>query len=131
VRESTGTEKEIEAKRFLKEREGRTAMGQPMLRRADRIPYDEVANDLRQYYQTTGARHLEEAEYRLKHLDAFFAGWRVSTIGPAEITDYVAMRQRAGALNSPINRDLAVLNRMLRLAYEHGHNFGHSRSIRA
>jgi hypothetical protein len=74
VRESTGTEKETEAKRFLKDREGRTAMGQPMLRRADRIPYDEVANDLRQYYQTTGARHLEEAEYRLRHLDAFFAG---------------------------------------------------------
>jgi integrase len=118
MRESTGTEKETEAKRFLKEREGRMAMGQPMLRRADRIPYDEVARDLRQYYQTTGSRHLGEAEYRLKHLDAFFAGRRVATIGPAEITDYVAMRQRAGASNSTINRDLAVLNRMLRLAYE-------------
>jgi integrase len=119
TRESTGTEKETEAKRFLKEREGRVAMGQPMLRRADRIPYEEVANDLRQYYQTTGSRRLEEAEYRLKHLDAFFAGRRVIAIGPAEITDYVAMRQRAGASNSTINRDLAVLNRMLRLAYEH------------
>jgi integrase len=43
----------------------------------------------------------------------------MSTIGPAEIIDYVAMRQRAGASNSTINRDLAVLNRMLRLAYEH------------
>jgi hypothetical protein len=119
MRESTGTEKETEARRFLKEREGRVAMGQPMLRRADRIPYEEVARDLRQHYQTTGSRNLEEAEYRLKHLDAFFAGRRVSTIGPAEITDYVAMRQRAGASNSTINRDLAVLNRMLRLAYEH------------
>jgi integrase len=119
MRESTGTEKETEAKRFLKEREGRIAMGQPMLRRADRIPYEEVARDLRQYYQTTGSRNLEDAEYRLKHLDGFFAGRRVSTIGPAEITEYVVTRQRAGASNSTINRDLAVLNRMLRLAYEH------------
>jgi integrase len=119
VRESAGTEKETEAKRFLKEREGRIVMGQPMLRRADRIPCEEVARDLRQFYQTTGSRHLEEAEYRLRHLDAFFGGRRVATIGPAEITDYVAMRQREGASNSTINRDLAVLNRMLRLAYEH------------
>jgi hypothetical protein len=119
VRESTGTEKETEAKRFLKAREGRVATGQPILQRADRIGYEEVAQDLRQYYRTTGARHLAEVEYRLKHLDAFFAGRRMSTIGPAEIIDYVAMRQRAGASNSTINRDLAVLNRMLRLAYEH------------
>ena len=109
MRESTGTQKETEAKRFLKEREGRVAMGQPMLRRADRIPYEEVAKDLRHYYQTTGSRHLGEAEHRLKHLDGFFAGRRVATIGPAEITEYVAMRQQAGASNSTINRDLAVL----------------------
>jgi len=36
IRESTGTEKETGAKRFLKVREGRVAMGQPILRRADR-----------------------------------------------------------------------------------------------
>jgi integrase len=119
VRESTGTAKESEAKRLLKAREGQVAMGQPMLRRADRILYDEVAGDLRHYYQTTGSRRVKEAAYRLKHLDAFFAGRRVASIGPAEVTEYAVRRQRAGASNSTINRDLAVLNRMLRLAYEH------------
>jgi integrase len=118
-RESTGTEKETEARRFMKEREGRVATGQPILRRADRISYEEVAQDLRQHYQTTGSRNVKEAEYRLKHLDGFFAGRRVSSMGPTEVTTYVAMRQREGASNSTINRDLAVLNRMLRLAYEH------------
>jgi hypothetical protein len=93
MRESTGTEKETEARRFLKEREGRVAMGQPILRRGDRILDEEVAQDLRQYYQTIGSRALKEAEYRLKHLEAFFGGRRVSTIGPAEITNYVAMHQ--------------------------------------
>jgi hypothetical protein len=85
-RESTGTEKETEARRFLKEREGRVATGQPILRRADRISYEEVAQDLRQHYQITGLRDLEEAEDRLKHLDAFFDGKRIATIGPADIT---------------------------------------------
>ena len=36
VRESTGSEKESDAKRFLKEREGRVAAGQPVQPRVDR-----------------------------------------------------------------------------------------------
>jgi hypothetical protein len=61
----------------------------------------------------------EEAEDRLKPLDAFLAGKRIATIGSVDITAYIAKRQGEGASNSTINRDLAVLNRMMRLAYEH------------
>jgi integrase len=118
VRESTGTEKETEARRMLREREGRVAMGHPMLRRVDRIGYEEAAQDLRQHYQTTGSRDLGEAEHRLKHLDAFFAGGRIAAISPADITAYVAKRQGERASNGTINRELAVLNKMMRLAYE-------------
>jgi hypothetical protein len=59
IRESTGTEKETEARRVLKEREGRVAIGQPILRRADRIGYEEVAEELRQHYQITRSRDLQ------------------------------------------------------------------------
>jgi integrase len=118
IRESTDTEKETEARRILKEREGRVAMGQPALRRVDHISYGEAAQDLRRHYQTTGSRDLEEAEYRLGHLDAFFAGKRIVAISPADITVYVATRQGERASNGTINRELAVLNKMLRLAYE-------------
>jgi len=117
-RESTGTTKETEAKRFLKEREGRVATGQTILQRADRIVYEEVAQDLRQYYQTTGSRNLEEAEYRLKHLDRFFTGKRISAIGPDSITSYVVHRRGKGASNATINREMATLSKMLRLAHE-------------
>jgi integrase len=118
IRESTGMEKETEARRILKEREGRVAIGQPILRRVDHISYEEAAQDLRQHYQTTGSRDLEEAEHRLGHLDAFFAGKRIVAISPADITAYVATRQGERASNGTINRELAVLNKMLRLAYE-------------
>ena len=118
IRESTAITKETEAKRFLKEREGRVATGQPVLRRADRISYEEVAKDLREHYQTTGSRNLEEAEYRLKHLDGFFAGQRIAAINPARITAYVAKRQEEGAANATINRELETLGKMLKLAYE-------------
>jgi integrase len=119
VRESTGTEKEKAARDYLKAREGRVATGQPILPRVDRIRYDEIAKDLRQHYATTKCRNEDEAEGRLAHLDRFFTGRRVAGIGPAEATDYVLKRQGQGAANGTINRELAVLGRMLRLAYEH------------
>ncbi len=54
------------------------------------------------------------------HLDRFFAGRRLVNIGPSEITAYVVERQAKEGSNGTINRELAVLNRMLRLAYENG-----------
>jgi len=118
TRESTGSRTEKEALRFLKQREGSVALGVPLMPRADRTRYEEAAHDLRQYYVTTGSRDLKEAGTRLKHLDPFFAGRRLSTIGASVITDYIAMRQAEGAANGTINRELATLSRMLRLAYE-------------
>jgi hypothetical protein len=94
--------------------------GQPILRRVNRITYEEVAHDLRVHYRTTRSRTLEEADYRLNHLNSAFAGKRLAAIGSAEITAYVSKRQTEGAANATINRELATLSRMLRLAYENG-----------
>ncbi len=120
TRESTETEKETEARRFLKDREGKAATGQPVLPRLNRILYEETAEDLRRHYQTTGERDQEEAEGRLAHLDAFFHSKRIASIGPADVTRYIAARQVEGAANGTVNRELAVLGRMLRLAYDNG-----------
>jgi len=119
VRESTGTEKETEAKRFLDGRRGRVATGQAILPRVDRIRYDELATDLRQHYETTGRRNVKEAGRRFKHLDPFFTGRRAATIDGALATAYIEHRQRQKAANGSINRELAVLIRALRLGYEH------------
>jgi hypothetical protein len=85
-----------------KEREGRVATGQPILQRADRISYEEVAQDLREHYQAMGVRNLEEVEHRLKHLDAFFANKRVVAIGSADIIAYTAKRQGERASNGTL-----------------------------
>jgi len=120
IRESTGTRKETEAKRFLKEREGRVATGQPILPRADRITYQELAADLRQHYEATGQRNLKEAATRLNPLDAFFRQYHVVNITPTEITKYVTWRHEQEISNSTINRELAVLTKMFKLGYERG-----------
>lgn len=118
IRESTGTEKETEARRFVKDREGKAATGQPLLPRLNRILYEEAAADLRTYYQTTGARNMREAEKRLKHLDRYFSNRRLSAIGPADVDRYTASRKAEGAANGTVNRELTVLGRMLKLACE-------------
>jgi integrase len=120
IRESAGTEKETEARRFLKLREGRVASGAPMLPRADRINYDELATDLRRHYQTTGARNLRDADQRLKPLAKFFAGRRVVSISGALAQEYVQSRQAAGLMNGTINRELSILGTMLRHGYANG-----------
>ena len=120
VRESTETEKETAARQKLKTQEGKAATGQPILPRVDRILYDEAAADLRTHYKTTGNRDLVEAEKRLKHLDGFFRSWRISRIGPDDATQYIATRQVEKAANGTINRELAIVGRMLKLTYENG-----------
>jgi hypothetical protein len=120
IRESTKTEKESEAKRFLKEREGRVAMGQPVLPRIDRIRYDAISNDLWEHYETSGNRGLVEVAARFKPLNQFFHNKRVVAITATETTKYIAWRQAQGVANGTINRELSILGTMLRLAYERG-----------
>ncbi len=118
VRESTHTDKEHEAQRGLNSIMGRLADGKPVLPRADRIRYDEIADDLRRHYQTSGERDLKEADTRLDALKVFFTGRRVVSIDAADAERYVRARQPAGVANSTINRELAMLTKMLRFAYE-------------
>ena len=59
VRESTGTDKVLEAKKMLKERDWKAVTGQPIIMRADRIRYETIAEDLRRHYETSGDRNLK------------------------------------------------------------------------
>ena len=122
VRESTGTDDKDAAKRLLKARDGAAATGQPVVPRVDRVRYDEVNRDLRRHYETVRGDHAVPgwAREAMKPLDAFFAGRRLVAITPTLVTDYAHQRRTGGAANGTVNRELAVLGRMLRLAYEHG-----------
>jgi len=43
------------------------------------------------------------------HLEPFFGGFFASRIGTDKLQEYIAERQEAGAKNSTINRELAIL----------------------
>jgi integrase len=108
------------AKRLLKGYEARVTLKEPVVVRSARVTYDELRADLVEHYQATGARDLEETGGRLKHLDRAFRGARASLITAAAITRYIVQRQGEEAANGTINREVAVLLRMLRLGLERG-----------
>ncbi|MGH7321634.1 MAG: glycosyltransferase [Candidatus Rokuibacteriota bacterium] len=90
IRESTGMEKETEAKRFLKLREGAVASGAPIPPRVDRVLYEELADDLLTFYRTTGRwKNLADVEHRLAHLGAFFEGYRAGAITRGHVFGHV------------------------------------------
>jgi integrase len=117
VRESARTEKKAEALRLLAIRTGAAAKGEAIAPKMDRTRYEEARADLVAHYETTKCRDLTEATKRLKHLDPFFTGRRIATIGPALVTQYVQQRQAEDAANGTVNRETSMLSKMLRLAY--------------
>ncbi len=120
VRESTKTDKEKQAERLLKAREGRAAIGQPILPRVDRTRVEELLNDLRAHYETTGQRTLREVNTRLTPLKSFFTGYRASVVSGTTLTEYIQRRQVATVANGTINRELSLLGTAFRLGVEHG-----------
>jgi integrase len=119
VRLSSESDDADAARQLLKEKVARVTLGEPLVVRSARVTYDELRKGLVAHYEATGSRDLDEAGWRLKHLDSAFRGVRASRITGLAITEYIVQRQRAGAANGTINREVAVLLRMLRLGLEH------------
>lgn len=116
IRESTGTAKETEARRFLKLREGQIAQGKRVMPRTERLRFEELAGDFLTDYRVNEKRSLDKAERSVKHLLGTFAGWRAVDLTTADAQRYIEQRQAEGASNATINRELAALKRMFNLA---------------
>ena len=118
IRESTGTDKETEAKRFLKLREGDVASGRLIIPRVEKVKFEDLAEDYLNDYRANGRRTLAKAEQNVEHLKKFFAGWRATNITTPDIRRYTTKRQEADAANGTINRELTALRRMFNLALQ-------------
>ena len=119
--ESARTTKKTEAERQLKLREGDVAKGLPVSPQIGRMTFDEAAADLVTEYTVNGRRSLVGLKVRLKiGLRPFFTGKRMAGLTTADVRAYVAQRQKDGAANATINRELAALKRMFTQAVRAG-----------
>lgn len=121
MRESSGSEKETVAKNLLKQREGDIQRGLPITPRTNRATFDELMTDAINDYKVNGKRSITDLQRRIDlHLQPFFGGWRAVNITTADVREYTAKRQAAGASNGSINRELTALKRGFSLALQAG-----------
>src|SRR4030066_1980807 len=78
--ETTHTQKETEAKRKLKQREGQIADNKFPGLKVEKILFDELAQDLLNDYKLNGRKSLERVEYSIKHLNIHFSGIKAINI---------------------------------------------------
>jgi len=67
IRESTDSKKQKETERFLKDREGRVAMGATILPKVQKTTVDELLIDLKAHYETTGQRTFAHTSDAVLH----------------------------------------------------------------
>jgi integrase len=123
VRQSTEATDERKARAFLREREGKVALGLPVSPKGDRLTLGEAAAMIRDDYAANGRRSAETSlEIRLGHLEAHFGmKARLSRLTTADVERYKAARLAERAAPASVNRDLAALRRMATLARkQHG-----------
>ncbi len=113
--ESTGSDKENDAKRLLKKREGEISDGKLPGIYFDKVVYDELRTELLNDYELNGRKSLERVKFSLLHLDKDFKGLKVVNIDTSRIKKYIDRRLDEGATNGTINRELSALIRMFTL----------------
>jgi integrase len=114
-RESARTDKESEAKRLLKLREGHIAEGKFPGLRVEKVRFDELAEDFLNDYRLNGRKSIKRATISVNHLMGHFTGKKVVEITSDYIRAYILKRQGQGIGNGTINRELTALQRMFTL----------------
>ncbi|MBE0426367.1 MAG: site-specific integrase [Nitrospirae bacterium] len=114
--ESTHTKNEKLALKKLHIREAEIAEGRFPGLRVEKILYNELAEDLITDYKMNGRKSIDRlTECSLKHLKAYFLGIKAVNITTNLIQYYIVERQKEGAANGTINRELSALQRMFSL----------------
>ena len=80
VRMSADTADEKIARKLPRDQTARVQLNEPLVVGSIRVTYTELRDDLVAHYQATGVRDVEEAGWRIAHLDRAFRGLRASQV---------------------------------------------------
>ena len=115
-RESTRSTLKSAATSLLRLREGEIGQGRIPALLAEKTTFEELAELFLQDYHINGRKTLQRAQELVARLRKTFGRFRACRITSKHILDYIARRQSEGLANGTINRELAALKRMYRLA---------------
>jgi hypothetical protein len=91
-RESAKSEKETEARKLLKLREGEISKGKLPGIFFERVTFSELAEDIKRDYTLNGMKSLRRLKKCLEHLNGFFDGYRVPQITSDKVKAYIEQR---------------------------------------
>jgi len=114
--ESSNSTKETDAIELLKMRLSEISLGTFRGLDYKKLTIDDLCQDFITDYDVNQRKSLWRAQLSVKHLKEFFGGLKACTVDTAFIRRYVKHRKAQGASNATINRELAALRRMFRLA---------------
>jgi integrase len=126
IRESSHSDLKDMANRLLRQRLGEVGAGIAPPPRAASVTYEGIRDALLSDYaanQRKWLRHDKDGTpyvIGLSHLDRSFCRYRAISITTGRIRQHVAKRQKEGAANGTINRELALLRRMFTLSVADG-----------
>jgi integrase len=115
-RESSESTSEAAAVRLLKKRIGETGIGKVVTPDVSRKTFEDLAAGLERDYRNNARRSANRITGALKHLREFFGMWKALDITRDAVERYKDQRLTEGAANATVNRELAALKRMFRLA---------------
>lgn len=120
-RESTGTTNETDAADQLKKRLGEIAKGTFDDLKSKKLKLQELFDDMVVNYKENGKKSLDDLQERWdEKLKPVFGHLRVANIRTPQIVTYRSQRLEAGAAPSTVNREVAVIKRMLNLGIQNG-----------
>jgi len=119
-RESSRSDSEAQARKLLKRRLGEAGTGRLVGPSEERLTFDDLSKMLLTDYEINGKRSVESVRLSLRHLREFFGLDRALDITADRVAKYVRERQKEGAANGSINRELAALKRAFTLATRAG-----------
>jgi len=114
------------AESLLRDRPGKVEQGLPVAE-MKKLKYEDIRKPLIMDYRARCVKMLEEEDkggnpyvWDFEHLDPFFKNRLVRTITTDLLYQFVEKRQKEGAKNATINRNLSLLRRMMNLARREG-----------
>ncbi len=119
--QSTKTEDYTEAREQLNSLEGKAADGIPISARPNRVLFRTLAEGVETDYANKKLASLPDLRCRLdNHINPLIGHLLAHRISSATLSEYTQIRQKEGAANATINREMAAIKRAYTLGMRSG-----------
>jgi integrase len=118
IREATGESNFEEAKKLLRQRLHEIDKNEYIERRGRAAKVEDLYTALKEHNQNNRKSSIGELDRRWKHLNPTFGSAKAAEVTTDDIRHYIRGRQEQKAADATINRELATLRRMFRLAMQ-------------